>query len=618
MEKKDLANVFEKELKEVSKELEDARRMEAYYKLIGESGVRAENASFERIKKEKLVKYIGGLEDLPSILDIRFASHAKLDQIREAKRQELLDEEYAIEQDMDTVKEKLKTLEEKEKSLTSKKDEIEKIDNGKKINADIYEAKKNLVNLYAKRDAVRKKMKDLASLDYETLKLMLIEAINYSSITMSLEEEIKNKAKSLVLFEKVSENPEKVRNLAHMMMSLHKYSVETYPTHPKYPKQKYLDLDVPDEFLNDIFNNSNVYSGTSESICDIDLALELADEYIRNYKFDMVKFKEHISKIISKGSGTFNKLLEYLDIQEKKESGKNYKICTNYSCARENELIDYFSKDHYDLIHALINCFEMADGEDFEKKNYRLLSKIGSISVKLDECGKGFFTRGKERKLREEIWKPQIEMFQKIWYYLNDQFNNLDIIDTDVITLEKLVSDADVPNDPDLLLDDTLDGIENTFNTLTSIREEFNKLKIARDNSLKDYDERIAKKVEEIKKFAYVKHCNKDLLLTDLKGEDLIDYIYDNAAISAMLEPINEAEKIAREASFDEEAEIRNMSPAELHFIKLEEERKRIARKHAEEEARIAKENESKTKKLEHNSKEPWFHAIATKYKEQQ
>lgn len=597
MERKE--NVFEKELKEVNINLEDAKKMEAYYDLIGETGVRAENTSFERIKNEKLVKYLSGLKDLPSILDIRFASHAKLDQIREEKRQSLLDEEYAIEQDMDRVKGKLKELEKKEKSLTNKKDEDEKVNSGQKINLDIYEAKKFLADLHSKRDVVRKKMKDLESLDYEALRSILIGAIDYSSITMSLEEEIKNKAKSFKLFEKVSDDPEKVRNLAYMMMSLHKYSVETYPTHPKYPKQTYLKLDVPKAFIEDIFENSNVYSATSETICDIGLAVELTKEFLSNYNFDKKEFDEYLYKVILKGAFAFSNLLEYLRIQDKKEKGSFY----HTDAEEEEELIKYFSEDHYDLIQSLIRRFSMVDGEELEEKNGKLLSKLGTISVKLSECSKGYFNRKTIKKLKEELYLPQIEMFKILWEFLKKKYDNLDIIGNNA-TLEDLVCQFDDPNDPDFpeLLDETKEGIEKTYKTISDVHQKFLTLQKDRAAALKDYDERLAKKIEEIKKFAFVKHCDKELLLTNLNGDDLINYIYENAAISAMFEPINEAEKIAREASFDEEAEIRNMSPAELHFAKLKEERNRIAlefsKKVIEETASAA---EPKTKTLKNN-----------------
>ena len=131
-----------------------------------------------------------------------------------------------------------------------------------------------------------------------------------------------------------------------------------------------------------------------------------------------------------------------------------------------------------------------------------------------------------------------------------------------------------------------------------------------REKILRDFIEILVEKIVEkdenddeyeneidvfIKKIAILTNCSisdPSILITTCTG-DLLEEIYERAAIVIAANIIKESREAAQDISFETEANIRGISPAKLHRMKMEEQRT-IIEAEAEKKYTLQKKNKKK------------------------
>ena len=561
---------IENELNEITKKLEESRELESYYQTIGESGERYEEAKCTRIKYEKLYLYFSLLEDLPSIHEKRYASNAQLDSIRDAELNSLRAEEYSYEVNIQTEKDLIKQLQNDEKNNLKEKNQSKKVLRGKSINADIYEAKERQLEYELKLFNVRKRMKYIESLGYEELREDLIGLINDSSNTIKLEQMVLDKGKDFYYFESVAgifeETPKKVMELANGIMEVDQYKKDTRPRFPEFSRERVAALNIPEAMMDDLFNNSNVYSYVNENICDPELANKKADEFLTSYFKEKEIFDTVLYRILKHGGHPFKDMLEYSSIQEEKEKGD----LPLDKQLREKNLIEFFSLDHSELISDLIYYLPEEDEEKFERDYHNTIALINSLSYDLKHFSKPIFYRRRIKRIKNRIYGLQIEMYKHLWDKVCSIYNEFNSI--------KLSEDlTSIVNNYSLeYLKSEKDKIDETYKNVSDLSDELREIYMSYDRALRDYEESVEEKAKKVKEEGSYACCKDDILFVKLKGDRLIHYIYENAAISRAYGAVVISQKDTKNNAFDEEARLSYKSPAELHYMKMEEHEKKI------------------------------------------
>lgn len=562
MEKKIFEQLFEKELDLADEKLKEARKVDEYYsKSIGEDGERYRHAKCNRIKYEKLVDILEELVDLPLVHQIRYASDAELEELRNQRLNKFRDEEYQVEIAIDDIKKEISDLEDKERINFNESESVAKVNHGKALNEKIYEKRDELKKNKKRLNIIRSEIKAVESLSYPALRELLIDIIPNSSSIVGVESYALSKENDYKLFEKVAENPAEVEKLVELIKGLITAIGTDNQNAFKYDKCKVDRLVIPDDLKEKIFGNGSVYS---KADCSFDpvLAYEIADKYDDDYKFEKAKFEGFcdLFKIVS----------SHLEILEDMERQLElYPHFLNQDdllfTPEERELKEYFSTSHYaDLKSFFDKLFEVSYNiyreYDLTAEEVNDLKEMENLLKSIEHNP---FRRKQKNKLKNEICKLQLNIFREIRKCLQYQFLDefkLIPIQENLIDYIKYAKYSDIYD-----LDKTKDNVNTYSDNIDGLLTEL--------DQMSKIDEIAKKKIDEILNQFGCKSVDKQSLVLENNYDSIVDHIYECAALCSVCRTIHESEYAAQCLAFEEEARLRHMSQSELGIKKLEEER---------------------------------------------
>ena len=101
--------------------------------------------------------------------------------------------------------------------------------------------------------------------------------------------------------------------------------------------------------------------------------------------------------------------------------------------------------------------------------------------------------------------------------------------------------------------------------------------------------------------------CDSIYLLSTLKGDKLIRYIYDRAAIATVRETIVDSQNEAYNQAFEEEARIRKLSLPDLHRILMKDQEEKLTEAHIQALKDVVRELQPKTMTLKNSSENEYI-----------
>ena len=593
--------VFEKGIEVEDSNIKHYAEKVAYYSDIKETGERLEEVSFEKIKHEKIRTYLKFLKNLPSVHAIRYASEAKLNQLRNEELDKLDTQEKLANEEIEIIKSALRGLERDENDNLSEEDDTERIMCGRNINDSIYDEKRQLEIANNKIDKIEKKREYLRSLKVEELREYFINVISNSENLIKQEDFIEEKWRDFSFFEIMSRSPRKVKVLAKKIEELDEYRKEISPKPYDYPRTKWQKKALPNAMVEDIFLNDNVYSSEDEAIVDPGLAHQIACEYARDCYWEKEHFNEKLFKFLRNYGPAYKDLFKYLIIQDRKKIVNL--LPSQEDLDKEAEVIDYFSKDHYDDIKSMLYYLD-SDGS-FETDNYRLIDTVRQISKALKDIPTiSIFKRKKINELRSKLIEPQIKLYRNIWRLAGKMHVSLfKYTRNPAWILEDYVNDPDFP----LRLVDQQEKVKDIYEDTCDLRDTMRELSEQRNREDAEYNDNIAKKVQEIVDMAGGIKCDSIYLLSTLKGDKLIRYIYDRAAIATVRETIVDSQNEAYNQAFEEEARIRKLSLPDLHRILMKDQEEKLTEAHIQALKDVVRELQPKTMTLKNSSENEYI-----------
>ena len=558
MEKKIFEQLFEKEYKIAAGRLEEAKKVEEYYKELKEDGERYRHAKCNRIKYATLVDILEELIDLPLVHQIRYASDAELEELKKQKINEFKREEYSIEVAIDNIKAEIKDLENEERINIFEPDESKKTTQGKKINEEINKKREKLRKNKTQLGNIRNEIKHLEGLSYPALRELLIDIIPNSDSIVGIESYALSKESDYKLFEKVAENPVEVEKLVELIKGLITAIGTDNENAFKYDKYKIDRLVIPDDLKEKIFDNGSVYSKVDCSFDPV-LAHEIADKYDDNYKFEKDRFEGFydLFKIVSSHLEMLEEMERQLELYPHFLNEDDIFLTPD-----ERKVKEFFSTSHYADLKSFFDkllevSYSIYSEYDLTAEEVNDLKEKESLLKSIEHNP---FRRKKKDKLKDEICKLQLNIFREIRKCLQYKFlDEFKLIPTQKYLLD-YIKHGDIYD-----LDKTKDNVNTYSDNIDGLLTEL--------NQMREIDRIAKEKIDEILKQFDCKSIDKQSLVVENNYDSIVDHIYECAALCSVCKTIHESEYAAQCLAFEEEARLRHMSESELGVKKLEEER---------------------------------------------
>lgn len=519
-----------------------------YYATVDVDDERYMDAKQGKMYSEWISMTLKPLEKLPYIHSYRYASNLEMDMFRTGQIRRVNTDLFDINGRISHVSGKISELEFIErdfiKSFSENPDNEQDIKDGKNINAEMKCLNEKLDSLLAARRPIADEREKLKTMTTDEIREMAISHIEKSSELLKLEEDITSKAELYQLFYNAAKDPNMVRELARLITELNDFKKSNKP------KRVYLDYNnkLPEDLAKLIYDDPKVCNGNM--LLDPEKAREIMNDYWQDFYNQCQVF------------GKMATVRYMYPIRNLEELARRSEIH-----APLGEIYDYFKQDLYDVLLDFY-CYDFNDIDD-----NNVLRKLEELNNKLSLLERQYFVRREKNEVKSERTGVQIHAFSELKQFYIDKFKSFDKL--------PLVEDEDFFN-PSL----------NCSESDMRLRIERIELAISeREKILRDFIETLVEKIVEkdenddeyeneidvfVKKIAILTNCSisdPSILITTCTGDNLLEEIYERAAIVKAANIIKESREAAQDISFETEANIRCISPAKLHRMKMEEQR---------------------------------------------